>query len=239
MSERAGVDVVRADRRCVIFNADDFGYSSGFNRGIVEAHQRGVVTSASVMVTGHATEEAVVLAAENPDLSIGLHWDVFGEDERSFDLADIAAVGRELDRQLERFEGLFGRLPTHVDSHRHAHLDSRLRIAFRGLVKPLGVPVRGDGRVNFVGGFFAQPEPDVTRLELVSVPFLQKLLREQVGIGWTEIGCHPGYSGKAGSGYSREREEELRTLTDPRIRATIDGLGLRLVTYADYPGGRR
>jgi len=31
--------------RHVIFNADDFGASTGINRGIIEAHLRGVVTS--------------------------------------------------------------------------------------------------------------------------------------------------------------------------------------------------
>ena len=36
--------------RAVIVNADDFGQSAGINRGIVEAHERGIVTSASLMV---------------------------------------------------------------------------------------------------------------------------------------------------------------------------------------------
>jgi chitin disaccharide deacetylase len=54
----------------VIFNADDFGYSCGINRGIVEAHRRGVVTATSLMVNTPATEEAVRLARELPDLDI-------------------------------------------------------------------------------------------------------------------------------------------------------------------------
>jgi predicted glycoside hydrolase/deacetylase ChbG (UPF0249 family) len=103
-------------------------------------------------------------------------------------------------------------------------------------VAPLGVPLRGDGRVHFVGGFYAQWEWQVTDLEYVSVPSLQKILREEVPAGWTEVSCHPGYrSPDYTSVYLAEREEEVRTLTDPRVRRTIDELGLRLVSYAYYP----
>src|SRR5262249_47647264 len=110
---------------------------------------------------------------------------------------------------------------------------------FREMVAPLGVPLRDDGRVKFVGGFYAQWEWRVTNLEYVSVPFLQQLLREEVPPGWTEMSCHPGYrSPDYHSGYLAEREEEVRTLTDQRIRRTIEELGIHLVSYADYPGGR-
>ena len=75
------------------------------------------------MVTGRAVHEAVALAADNPDLAVGLHWDVWGEDEREFDLSDHAAVRDEFRRQLDAFGDLMGRGPTHIDSHRHAHLE--------------------------------------------------------------------------------------------------------------------
>jgi chitin disaccharide deacetylase len=226
--------------RFLVVNADDFGYSPGVNRGIVECHQRGIVTSTSLMVTAKGTAEAVALSRENPDLSIGLHWDVFGEDERSFDLDDVPAVRKEFRRQLERFHDLLGCPPTHVDSHRHAHREDHLLPVFEELVEPLGVPLRGDGRVKFVGGFYAQWEWGLTELEYVSVPFLQQLLRDEVDEGWTECSCHPGYVTPGfESMYSTEREEEIRTLTDPRVRQTIDELGIRLAGYRDYrcPGG--
>ena len=111
---------------------------------------------------------------------------------------------------------------------------------FRELVAPLGVPLRDDGRVNFVGGFYAQWEWRVTNLEYVSVPFLQRMLRQEVPEGWTEFSCHPGYrSPDYTSVYLSEREAEVRTLTDPRTRETIEELGIRLVSYADYPAAPR
>ena len=221
--------------RNVIVNADDFGASHGVNRGIVDCHTRGVLTSASLMVTGAAVDEAVRLTAEHPDLAVGLHWDVWGEDERDFDLADERAVRDEFARQLEAFHARLGRAPTHVDSHRHAHMEDEVRELFVELCEPLGVPLRNHSEVRFIGGFYAQWEWQVTELEYVSVPFLQRMLAEEVEPGWTEISCHPGYPDPAYTAvYDAEREAEVATLTDPRIRASVDALDIRLRSYADY-----
>ena len=57
----------------MIVNADDFGFTSGVNRGIVEAHAHGVVTSATLMANGPAFAEAVQLAKTVPKLSVGCH----------------------------------------------------------------------------------------------------------------------------------------------------------------------
>jgi chitin disaccharide deacetylase len=221
--------------RHVIVNADDFGASTGTNRGIVEGHTRGVVTSTSMMVTGAAVEEAVELSRAHPQLAIGLHWDVIGEDEREFDLDDHDAVRAEFAAQLQRFRELMGRRPSHIDSHRHLHLDDGVRELFGELAAPLGVPLRGDGRVRFVGNFYAQWEWGVTDLDHVSVSALQEIIREEVREGWTELSCHPGYvTEDYFPMYRHEREAELRTLTDPRIRSTFDELGIELESYATY-----
>ncbi|UFS68665.1 hopanoid biosynthesis-associated protein HpnK [Geomonas sp. RF6] len=57
----------------IIFNADDFGLSSGANRGIIKAWREGVLTSTSLMPGGAAFDEAVALAAANPGLQVGVH----------------------------------------------------------------------------------------------------------------------------------------------------------------------
>ena len=218
----------------LIVTADDLGASEGINRGIAEAHREGVVTSASLMVTGRAAREAAAMLGDLPALAVGLHWDVWGEDERDFDLADHAAVRDEFRRQLDAFHALVGRLPTHVDSHRHAHLHEGVRECFRELVRPLGLPLRGEGAVRYVGGFYAQWEWGVTDLAHVGAPFLEQILREEVPEGWTELGCHPGYRSPGfRSIYDAEREAELRTLTAPRIRAALGELGIELRSFAD------
>ena len=59
--------------RRLIVNADDFGLTSGVNRGIIEAHERGIVTSATLMACGAKFQEAVDLASRTPQLSVGCH----------------------------------------------------------------------------------------------------------------------------------------------------------------------
>ncbi len=219
----------------LIVNADDFGVSTGVNRGIMECHTRGVVTSASLMVKRPAVQEAVAITRDHPDLAVGLHWDAGGEGAVELNLEDRQLVRDEFQRQLETFLQLLGRMPTHIDSEGHTHRSKELLPLFQELVAPLGLPLRAAGQVRFVGGFYAQWYYQVTNLKYVSVPFLQQMLCEYVPDGWTEFSCHPGYLSTGHDPvYNFEREAEIRTLTDPRIRQTIDELGIRLVSYADY-----
>ena len=57
----------------VVFHADDFGLTGAVNAGILEAHERGVLASASIMVTAPAAEAAVAAARARPTLDCGLH----------------------------------------------------------------------------------------------------------------------------------------------------------------------
>ena len=59
--------------RRLIINGDDFGASREVNEAVILAHRRGILTSASLMVSGRACEHAVILAKENPGLAVGLH----------------------------------------------------------------------------------------------------------------------------------------------------------------------
>ncbi len=142
--------------RALIVNADDFGLASGVNDGIVEAHRAGIVTSGSLMVERPSAAEAAALARRHPALSVGLHFD----DHRAAagELDDPSWTAREFARQLERFRALVGAEPTHVDSHHHVHLDARRIATFKRLVAPLGVPLRGAGRVAYIGALL-RPAP--------------------------------------------------------------------------------
>ena len=57
----------------LIVNADDFGLTCGINRAIIELHQAGVLTSATLMAKAGATDEAVELAHAHPNLGVGCH----------------------------------------------------------------------------------------------------------------------------------------------------------------------
>jgi chitin disaccharide deacetylase len=57
----------------VIVTGDDFGLSVAVNEAVEEAHRRGVLTAASLMVGAGAAEDAVRRARRLPDLGVGLH----------------------------------------------------------------------------------------------------------------------------------------------------------------------
>jgi len=59
-------------KRYLIVNADDLGHSSAVNRGVMRAHDHGIVTSASLMVRWPAAVEAAEYARNRPGLSLGL-----------------------------------------------------------------------------------------------------------------------------------------------------------------------
>ncbi len=56
----------------LIVNGDDLGASRGVNRGIIEAHQRGILTSTSLMVNAARSEEAAEFGRTAVELSVGL-----------------------------------------------------------------------------------------------------------------------------------------------------------------------
>ena len=129
----------------LVLNADDFGASYATNGAIVRAHREGVLTSASLMVTEPAAQEAVRFAQESPDLGVGLHLALsdglpatdapalVGPDGRfpanpalagirGFFRADARRQIRlEVAAQFERFAAT-GLPWSHVDGHQHLHL---------------------------------------------------------------------------------------------------------------------
>jgi predicted glycoside hydrolase/deacetylase ChbG (UPF0249 family) len=149
------------------------------------------------------------------------------------DMADADAVLVELRAQVRAFEDLVGRRPTHLDSHHHVHRRPKVAPSARDLAGSLGLPLRGEGPVRFVGGFYGQGEWMVTDLDHISPEFLIWILRNEVESGWTELGCHPGFvDDDLTSVYRIERATEVQTLIDPRVRAEVEALGIELTNHA-------
>ncbi len=108
-------------QRFVIVNADDLGISDEIDHGIFEAHDRRIVTSASLLVDGPHAADAVRLARQRPGLGLGIHVAFDDRGRWLINVQDPRVVQREVTRQLEAFERMTGVPPTHIDSHHHAH----------------------------------------------------------------------------------------------------------------------
>jgi predicted glycoside hydrolase/deacetylase ChbG (UPF0249 family) len=249
--------------RWLIVNADDLGRTAAISAGIFHAHRRGLVTSATLMVAYPAARPAAREAvAGYPELGVGLHvqWsggspvlpasavptlvDEHGLLSRRPDdrlaAAAPAEVLAEARAQLARFRELCGRLPTHLDSHHHAH---RLPVALAALIEIAvehGLPVRAASPAvaaelnrrgvattdGFVDEFYGADANAAT---------LRRVL-ESLPAGVTELMCHPGWVDPelaAASTYAREREREIEVLTAEEPKRWLRELGITLAHFGD------
>jgi hopanoid biosynthesis associated protein HpnK len=276
---------------CAILNADDFGLSPGINRGIIEAYRDGILTSASLMVVGDAFEEAVALAHEHPDLSLGIHLTLlegipvlppekipslvtsdgrFFGSLRKFLLKwltrrlQMEEIRQEFGAQIEKALNQGIRIDK-LDSHMHLHLlpgifQTVLAVAKRYRVRAIRLPkeqisgqsnlpeIAGLGRqaiLTSLAAFRARPiaaaglfHParfsGIAESGRLTEEALLRLLRSlQPGV--TEVMIHPGYPDSIVDGWpmSRryEREQELRALTSPAVKALARNLQIRLASY--------
>jgi predicted glycoside hydrolase/deacetylase ChbG (UPF0249 family) len=252
-------------------NADDFGFTRDVNQGIIEAHQRGILTSTTLMAAGRAFDDAVRLARENPSLDIGCHLVLVGDPPFPPTVAKLiqaVALKRirvydELAAQVRRILDA-GLAPTHLDTHKHTHLlptvlaaVARLAEEFRipWVRRPFDFPLQPGGigwekrAVNRGMGLVRGRVERVLRshgcrftdhfagfqmtgnYDAAALVSLIRALPE----GSTEFMCHPGRCGDelraARTRLKESREQELRALTSPEVRAALNEMNVRLVGF--------
>lgn len=252
----------------LIINADDFGFTRDVNAGIVHAHREGVLTSATLMANGEAFDDALELARETPTLDIGCHLVlVQGKSlltRRPFpetlpQLLSAVAMRRlnvyaELRAQIEKIFSA-GLRPSHLDSHKHAHM---LPLIFRVVVRlarefaityvrlPLDETVRfaqlpcsaanrfyrrvaGEYQIEMTDHFLGFRLTGTLTEDTFAAALCS--LRE----GTTEFMCHPGFMGpelrQARTRLKQSRLHELEALTSPRIRNLMAAEGVHLATF--------
>jgi len=198
----------------LIVNADDFGYSYGINKGIIEAHEKGIVTSTSVMVNAIAADEAKDLA-KYPDLSVGLH----------FELKEVVDVEAELERQIEKFVTIVGRDPDHIDTHKRRTTDEGVKEVLEAYAKTHNIPVR-NFNAKHIGSFGINSNDG-------SVAQLKRSIDDATDKN-NELMTHAGHSDeylRGSSSYNDPREQELASICDPSIKQYIADRGLQLINW--------
>jgi len=132
----------------LIVHADDFGLSEKINQGILLAHQKGILTSTSIMAVGPAFEHAITMSRLTPTLDIGVHLTLVGarplsaahevkslldqtgsffchakEFSKHFLMGriNLHEVRREMEAQIKRVVNS-GISISHIDSHQHVHM---------------------------------------------------------------------------------------------------------------------
>lgn len=147
----------------IIVNADDFGLTRGVNEGIIDAHLNGIVTRTTLIMNGHAVEEAVELAKNYPSLKVGIHLTcTFGHPlnekvvaeltdengkfkftsiESPLTKNEIRQILEEWHTQIETFKKT-GLDLDHIDSHHHVHGWTDLKETVLELSGRYKVPIR-------------------------------------------------------------------------------------------------
>jgi hopanoid biosynthesis associated protein HpnK len=153
--------------RRLIINADDFGLTRGVNQAILEAHSKGVVTSATMMANSGAYEHALQLAQGSPSLAIGCHVvlidgtpvlppedipDLVEPDTGHFYSSLAAFVRRALRNRIspDQIEAeaaaqirklkLSGINVSHLDTHKHTHIFPQVLAPVLRAARACGVP---------------------------------------------------------------------------------------------------
>jgi len=237
--------------RALIINADDLGYDPEVTRGILESIRHGLVSSTTMMVNTPNTQEA---AEEVGALAVDLHFNLarYGPVSPRFpsDFLDRGALSENLAprlpaevvrnealAQLDRIEALLHRPATHVDVHKHLHQNPQILEGLAAAALERQVPVRSiDAQMrerlrsrqvltpdHFIGDAKADPYWTLDRL---------REALESLEEGITELMCHPGYSPTTvRSGYSHQREVELKTFTSQEAQALLERGNITIVDY--------
>lgn len=221
--------------KLLVVNADDFGYSDGINKGIIDAHLRGIVTSTSVM----ARESEILIMqilSSFPKLSVGLHF--FIEDKEfetmlrsraSLGDSTLIRLSEEFERQWRIFETITGRNPSHIDSHHNIHFHLQIMEMMTDYGLKNSVPIRNAYTRKLITDFYGGR--GAGNKDRVGVDALLKILMH-LPYGVTELVCHPGLVDaelREKSSYTDLREAELRTLTDATIINFIYASRIKLV----------
>ncbi len=240
----------------LIVNADDFGLTRGVSDGILAAHRHGLVTSTTMLVNRMIPDDQLGRLRDS-GMGVGLHVNLtLGEPlTRGRSLVDAAGrfvrdarhaaarakaseVSAEITAQLERFERLFRRPPSHLDSHHHVGQLPPVRDAFVQLAIEARLPVRSQDERARIGArssglrtpdhFFGESGPEAYWSLHRTLAMLRRLPD-----GCSEFMTHPGYCDAelSYSRYGRQRETELAGLGSAAARAAATALGIRLSDF--------
>lgn len=247
----------------LIVNADDFGISPGQNYGIIECYQQGIVSSTTAMVLSPWIEHAVTLSQANPGLGVGLHFvltqgtpltaatslvNAHGKlgqwlweyaEQGSLNAADIYV---ELAAQYDQFVALFGRPPTHIDSHHFIHMWPAIYPVVARFAAEKSLPIRLD-RHALKACPLIPHTPHST--DFFDARFHGSWLCEELflsllddaterGDQSLEIRCHPAFIDTVllQSAYCHPRAQEVDILTSSSLKQKIARRGYRLINFA-------
>lgn len=240
-------------KRQLIVNADDCNLTPGVTEAILDCHDHGILTSTTFMINLPVEPSTVRQVLRRKNLGVGIHLNVtlgkpVSEPSRIQSLLNPegrfrklkvpgtclapSELAHEYQNQINRFHKVFGRLPTHLDTHHQVHdevlfLEVLSKIAIKNKLplrrSRLKMKIRTTdfifGNLT-VEGYWRQ-EP------------LETILKN-LPQGTSEIMCHPGKIDadlRAISSFTTGREAEWKLFRSPQLREFVVRQGIQLTHF--------
>jgi predicted glycoside hydrolase/deacetylase ChbG (UPF0249 family) len=248
-------------KQIVIVNADDANLTAGVTDAILECHDEGIVTSTTWMVNFPSDLASVREVKKRKSLGVGLHLNitrgypvsplnevasltvaegefrVFSPEAGNFPKGNEVAL--EYRNQIEKFEILFGRMPTHLDTHHQLHDHPFFFHILTAIAHEYRLPIRRS-KLMMQSRFFG---PGLKSTQYLfgnlnpsghwQADSLETILGH-LPEGLSEIICHPGKNDaslSAVSSFREGREAEYRLFRSPKLRKMLVD---RSVTLGHY-----
>lgn len=244
-------------------NADDFNLTRGVDRAILECHDRGIVSSTTFMANLPVASSTVHELKKRKKLGVGIHLNVTfskpvlakmkvrsltaGQEsfkklkEQLGKLPSSSELFSEYAAQIQKFIKIFGKKPTHLDTHHQMHNHPFFLKVLSETAKKFQVPMRTSCLLNqpallrklkppIVTDYFfgnLTPEGHWTHEPL-------ETLLNNLPSGVSEIMCHPGIVDKdlkAVSSFTTGRAVEHRVFSSGFFRKILSDQGVRLVHF--------
>lgn len=229
----------------LVINGDDLGYTMGNTNGIFQAYRDGILRSTTALTNSKYIVEAAKMCEDYPGLGVGVHMTLtlgrpLTENKTLHDEngefypgrkmiwtknPDYNEIYQEWKAQIDRYIEVFGKKPTHLDSHHSVHdaTPETLKIA-KDLAQEYGLQLRRYSEFTFVGSLYG---PNFTRENLIQT--LEDHKDEDI-----EIMCHPGWCDLElyrMSSYGAGRVQELDVLCSKEVLDYVKEHQIELCHY--------
>lgn len=236
----------------LVINVDDFGITKGVNEAVFKLNELGIVKSTTCLVNSPYFASGAKEAQKYGSLRLGIHlcldiYDSLSGDEQLCDVdnqfykakthdlkreIDPAIIYQEWKMQIEKFISITGKIPSHIDSHHHAHILNKSAVmAVRKLAEEYNIPVRdmniNDLNAGMYPNFYDQN---------VSLETLEDTLKMAINTEYDliDVMCHPAYKDAEIakiSSYNDMREKEFKLLASDEFKQIVEKYQVKLGSY--------
>lgn len=240
--------------------ADDFGFCDSVNKGVTRSYLEGIVTEISFMVKGRASKTAAALIKSKGIQNVGIHIELStGHIMHEKDYLQLlrektyAEVSKMVDEELELFDKILRKKPTHITAHKGIHGNFKLLRHILDYAKKYNIPIRrphvdlmgipfDDGnyaatimikRANLKNTNYLFIHVKGSDSTVIKTDFLNDLKKVKNGES-AELIFHPGYFDQElleSSSLNYERSRDLAITIDKTFRNDIENLGFQIINY--------